>query len=152
MRKENFDLRGTGCGRALRADRDSTVTYDSGKPSGPTAGSETMDALEFLARVASHIADKGQVLQRYYGWYASWPRDMRRKTAGGDEEPPKELTCVRVDPGPEALRDARTLSPSRVTSGPIPSPGSRPMVWDFTSIPASVGSSGRSPSDFGERP
>ena len=26
-----------------------------------------MDALEFLARVVSHIPNKGQVLQRYYG-------------------------------------------------------------------------------------
>lgn len=30
------------------------------KSTGPTAGSETMDAVEFLARVASHIPDKGQ--------------------------------------------------------------------------------------------
>jgi hypothetical protein len=29
-----------------------TVTYHSGKPTGPTAGSETLDILEFLARVA----------------------------------------------------------------------------------------------------
>ena len=47
-----------------------------------TAGSETMDALECLARVASHIPDKGQVLQRYYGWYASRPRGMRRAAPG----------------------------------------------------------------------
>ena len=48
-----------------------TVTYHSDKPTGPTAGSETMDVLEFLARVTSHIPAKCQVLQRYYGWYAS---------------------------------------------------------------------------------
>ncbi len=45
-----------------------TVTYHSDKPTGPAAGSEAMDVLEFLARVASHIPNKGQVLQRYYGW------------------------------------------------------------------------------------
>ncbi len=28
---------------------DATVTYHSDKPTGPTAGSETLDALEFLA-------------------------------------------------------------------------------------------------------
>jgi hypothetical protein len=33
----------------------SAVTYHSDKPTGPTAGSETTDALEFLARLTSHI-------------------------------------------------------------------------------------------------
>ena len=56
-----------------------TLTYHSDKATGPTAGSETVDALEFLARVASHIPDKGQVLQRYYGWYASRTRCIRRR-------------------------------------------------------------------------
>ena len=51
---------------AYRADT-GTVTDQSDKPSGPTAGTETVDALEFLARVVSHIPNKGQVLQRYYG-------------------------------------------------------------------------------------
>ena len=66
-----------------------------------------MDALEFLARVASHIPDKGQVLQRYYGWYASRSRGRRRKGAAGDAGSPKELTCVRVDQRPNAVREAR---------------------------------------------
>ena len=51
-----------------------TVTYRSDKPSGPTAGSETLDPLAFLARVVSHIPNKGQVLQRAYGWYANRTR------------------------------------------------------------------------------
>ena len=34
---------------------DATLTYHSEKPTGPTAGSETVDVLEFLARVVSHI-------------------------------------------------------------------------------------------------
>ena len=53
-----------------------TVTYQSDKASGATAGAETVDALEFRARVVSHIPTKGQGLQRYYGWYANrlpWP-------------------------------------------------------------------------------
>ncbi len=41
-----------------------TVSYHSDKPTGPTASSETLDVLEFLARVVSHIPNKGQVLQR----------------------------------------------------------------------------------------
>jgi hypothetical protein len=31
------------------------------------AEQETMDYLEFIARVTSHIPDKGQVMVRYYG-------------------------------------------------------------------------------------
>ncbi len=54
-----------------------TVTYHSDKPTGPTAGSETLDVLEFLARVTSHIPDKGQVLQCHYDWYASRTRGTR---------------------------------------------------------------------------
>jgi len=34
------------------------------------AEQETMDYLEFIARVTSHIPDKGQVTVRYYGLYA----------------------------------------------------------------------------------
>ncbi len=47
------------------------VTYRSDKSDGPTAGTETADPLEFLARVLVHIPDKGQVTTRYYGWYAT---------------------------------------------------------------------------------
>jgi hypothetical protein len=64
-----------------------TVTYQSDKATGPTAGTETVDALEFLARVVSHIPEKGQVLQRYYGWSANRTRGVRRRTGGGAEPP-----------------------------------------------------------------
>ena len=37
------------------------------KSPGPTAGTETVDPLEFLARVLVHIPDKGHVTTRYYG-------------------------------------------------------------------------------------
>ena len=56
------------------------------RSSGPTAGAEALDALEFLARVVSHISNKGQVLQRYYGWYANRTRGIRRQ-AGVDAQP-----------------------------------------------------------------
>ena len=36
------------------------VTYRSAKSEGPTAGTETVDPLEFLARVLVHIPDNGQ--------------------------------------------------------------------------------------------
>ena len=35
------------------------VTYRWDKAEGPTAGSETVDALEFLARLVTHIPDRG---------------------------------------------------------------------------------------------
>ena len=57
------------------------VTYRSDKAEGPTAGADTVDPLEFLARVLAHIPDKGQVTTRYYGWYANRPRGMRRRLA-----------------------------------------------------------------------
>ncbi|MGB9006493.1 MAG: transposase, partial [Candidatus Aminicenantales bacterium] len=40
------------------------VGYRHGQGAGDQ---ETMDYLEFIARVTSHIPDKGQVMVRYYG-------------------------------------------------------------------------------------
>jgi hypothetical protein len=37
-----------------------------------------MDYLEFIARVTSHIPDKGQVMVRYYGLYANAHRGKVR--------------------------------------------------------------------------
>ena len=81
---------------------DATLTYHSDKPTGPTAGSETVDVLEFLARVVSHIPNKGQVLQRYYGWYANRTRGIRRR-AGAHEQPP----AVEAESVPLSLPEAR---------------------------------------------
>jgi hypothetical protein len=64
------------------------VRYRSDKIEGPTSGTETIDPLEFLARIVTHIPDKGQVMTRYYGWYANRPRGVRRKLAAGPEETP----------------------------------------------------------------
>ena len=55
------------------------MTYRSDKSEGPTAGTETVDRLEFLARVLVHIPDQGHVTTRYDGWYANRPRGMRRQ-------------------------------------------------------------------------
>jgi len=90
-------------GRLEYDEKQSAVTYHSDKPSGPTAGSETTDALEFLAKLTSHIPNKGQVLQRYYGWYSSRQRGTRRKAnSHADIEP-----LVIVEPEPDAVRDAK---------------------------------------------
>ena len=65
----------------LTYDRAATAVTDrSDKSEGPTAGTETADPLEFLARVLVHIPDKGHVTTRYYGCYANRPR-ARRATA-----------------------------------------------------------------------
>ncbi len=52
------------------------VSYQYGKG---RAEEEQMDYLEFIARVTSHIPDKGQVMIRYYGIYSNAHRGKRRK-------------------------------------------------------------------------
>ena len=61
-----------------------------------------MEALEFLARVVSHVPNKGQVLQRYYGWYANRTRGIRRKA---DTNAPPSV--VEAEAVPDAFRAAR---------------------------------------------
>jgi hypothetical protein len=48
---------------------------------------ERMDYLEFIARVTSHIPDKGQVTVRYYGLYANAHRGKVRKREHGHRLP-----------------------------------------------------------------
>ena len=58
---------------------------------------EHMDYLEFIARVTSHIPDKGQVTVRYYGLYGNAHRGKARK-AQPDKHPfiIIEQECPRV--------------------------------------------------------
>jgi len=46
-----------------------------------------MDYLEFIARVTSHIPDKGPVMVRYYGLYANAHRGKVRKTSIVEVDP-----------------------------------------------------------------
>ncbi len=67
------DSRGTARGirgrERLTYDRASkAVRYRSDQSEGPTAGTDTADPLEFLARVLGHIPDNGHVATRYEGW------------------------------------------------------------------------------------
>ena len=48
---------------------------------GPGQETEVMDYLEFIARVTSHIPDKGQVMVRYYGLYANAHRGKVKKAS-----------------------------------------------------------------------
>ena len=63
------------------------------------AEEERMDYLEFIARVTSHIPDKGQVTLRYYGLYSNAHRGKMRK---------------RVHPShPPIIEDETPFVPSR---------------------------------------
>jgi ribosomal protein S27E len=55
---------------------------------------ETMDYLEFIARVTSHIPDKGQVMVRYYGLYANAHRGKVRKAS----QAPSPLRIIEEEP------------------------------------------------------
>lgn len=48
---------------------------------------ERMDYLEYIARVTSHIPDKGQVMVRYYGLYANAHRGKMRKAGISPSRP-----------------------------------------------------------------
>ncbi len=110
-------------------------TYHSDKPTGPTAGSETLDALEFLARVASHIPDKGQVLQRYYGWYANRTRGIRRR-AGAHEQPPA-VEAESVPPSlPEAAAAGRSCCAGSLRSTRCGVPGADTRCASSPSLPS----------------
>jgi len=57
-------------------EKEGKVSYRYGES---TQEVERMDYLEFIARVTSHIPDKGQVTVRYYGLYANAHRGKVRK-------------------------------------------------------------------------
>jgi len=61
-------------------ERDGQVGYHYGKGAGEM---ERMDSLEFIARVTSHIPDKGQVTVRYYGLSANAHRGKVKKASLG---------------------------------------------------------------------
>ena len=61
------------------------VIYQYGKHSSKL---ERMDYLEFIARVTSHIPDKGQVMIRYYGLYSNAHRGKMQKEGDYPSHPP----------------------------------------------------------------
>ncbi len=90
--------------------RAKAVTYRSDKSDGPTAGTETVDPLEFLARVLVHIPDKGQVTTRYDGWYANRPRGMRGTAAtAAAAVPPAIVPGPRLAPSEASCQWAKAL-------------------------------------------
>ena len=77
------------------------VTYRSDKSEGPTAGTESADQLECLARLLVHIPEKGHVTTQYYGWHANRPCGIRGQA---------ESAGV-----PRAIVPAARLAPSEAT-------------------------------------
>ncbi|MFZ2052858.1 MAG: transposase [Candidatus Aminicenantales bacterium] len=59
-------------------EREGQICYRYGKEAREVEG---MDYLEFIARVTSHIPDKGQVTVRYYGLYANAHRGKVKKAS-----------------------------------------------------------------------
>ncbi|MBK6844520.1 MAG: transposase [Gemmatimonadetes bacterium] len=100
------------------------VTYRSDKSEGPTAGTETVDPLEFLARVLVHIPTRGTLTTRYYGWYANRPRGMRLKATPARRRAARDRACAspRADRGgpPMGVAPAADLRgrPTRVSHLP----------------------------------
>ena len=83
------------------------VTYRSDTSEGPTAGTETADPLEFLARVRVHLPDKDRVTTRYDGWYGNRPRGMRRQAEPAPAEaPPAIAPALRLAPTEASRRRA----------------------------------------------
>jgi hypothetical protein len=99
--------------RLVFLEREGQVGYRWGQEA---AELETMDYLEFIARVVSHIPDKGQVMVRYYGLYANAHRGKVRKTSRVpvalgmiEEEPPR----VPSKGWAEMIRKVYELDPLR---------------------------------------
>ena len=82
--------------RLLLLEQEGKVGYRWG---GAAAELESMDYLELISRVTSHIPDKGQVMVRYYGLYANAHRGKVRKAG----RVPVALMAALM----EAMRTAR---------------------------------------------
>jgi hypothetical protein len=63
-----------------------------------TAGRHTFEAVEFIARLVAHIPDKGQVMQRYFGYYANRTRGERRKAEAAVAEPSANAGLPATNP------------------------------------------------------
>jgi len=73
-----------------------------------------MDYLEFIARVTSHIPDKGQVTLRYYGLYSNAHRGKMRKAGVDPSHPPiidDEISFVPSKGWAEMIRKVFEVDP-----------------------------------------
>jgi len=89
------------------------VVYQYGKNS---TESEHMDYLEFIARVTSHIPEKGQVMIRYYGIYANAHRGKKKKAGVDPSCPPiieDEASFIPSSGGAEMIKKVYEIDPLR---------------------------------------
>ena len=110
----------------LTYDRATTAVTDRSDTSdGPTAGTETVDPLECLARMLVPIPDQGHVTTRSYGGSANRPRGTRRKAAPTVADgPPAIVPAPRLAPT-EAARRRAALLPQIVEVDPLACPTGR---------------------------
>jgi hypothetical protein len=86
------------------------VTLLSDKREGPTAGSHTFPALEFLSMLLAHVPDRHEILVREYGAYSVRRRaHWRRAGILTDARRPAEISASAGEPTPDwpALRALR---------------------------------------------
>ena len=97
---------------------------------------KTMDYLEFIARVTSHIPDKGQVMIRYYGLYSSAHRGKMHK-AGADPSHPliieDDPTYVPAKGWADMIRKVYEVDPLR-----CPSCGGQMRIISFLEEPKTI--------------
>jgi len=97
---------------------------------------ESMDYLEFIARVTSHIPDKGQVMVRYYGLYSNAHRGKMRRAGVDPSHPPiieDELNYVPSKGWAEMIRKVYEIDPLL-----CPSCGGQMKVISFIEDPKAI--------------
>ncbi len=105
------------------------VTYLSHTADDPTAGTETADPVQSLARVLVRIPETGHVTTRLYGWYANRHRGMRDKAAPAlGDEPPAIVLAPRLAPS-EASRHRAALRQHIFEVAPLRSMKYRGPRW-----------------------
>ena len=95
---------------------------------------ESLDYLEFIARVTSHIPDKGQVMVRYYGLYSNAHRGKMRKA--GAFHPPiieDDLAYVPSKGWAEMIRKVYEVDPLL-----CPTCGGRMRIISFIEEPKTI--------------
>ena len=74
------------------------VTYREGSQE------TTFGPLEFILLLQRHIPNKGEILVRYYGWYANASRGKRKPDHGEDDDDASEITVDDDCPGKKECR------------------------------------------------
>jgi hypothetical protein len=64
---------------------------------------KTFHALDWLARLTTHIPNKNEQMARYYGFYSNKSRGMRKKAENAEELP----ALIHTDPGRKQFRRNR---------------------------------------------